>query len=335
MIWEAPGWFLLLGLLPLLALRRRASQEPAALPYPSLDLLPESRAARWPAWIGPSARLLALLLITLALAQPRWPDTTTRLPARATAISLVLDVSGSMAETDFLSDGQPPRRRIDAAKEMLVRLIRGDDQLPGRGEDLIALVTFAAQVEDLCPATLSHEALLQFIAQAEVVGTIPDNTTNIGDALAAALELVRRAGPESRCLVLVSDGEHNVRPEVVFGALRPRQAARVAASLGVRIHTILITGPASAATPDLKRQQNLAGESMNDVATMTGGLAFHAEDDAALRQIAAAIDARERTEVAAPQFGQFVELYPALTLAALFVLVLGAVLESLLDRRLP
>jgi len=335
MIWDTPGWLLLLALLPLLALRRRGRSDPTALPYPSLELLPESHAGRWRAWIGPTTRILALLFITLALAQPRWPEATSRLPARATAISLVLDVSGSMAETDFFTADQAPRRRLDAAKEMLVRLIQGDEQLPGRSEDLIALVTFAAQVEDLSPATLSHEALLQFIAQAEVVGTIPDNTTNIGDALAVALEMVNRAGPESRCLILVSDGEHNVRPEVAPRALRPRQAARIAASLGVRIHTILITGPASAATPDLRKQQEMAAEAMSDVAALTGGLAFRAEDETTLRQIAAAIDARERTEVPSPQYTHFTELYPSLTLAALGILVLGVVLESLLDRRLP
>lgn len=336
MTWAAPGWLVLLALLPLLLVRRRRDAQISALPYPHLDLLPAAPAAgRWRGWIGPGGRLLVLVLLTLALAQPRWPDQDSRLPRQALALGLVLDISGSMAESDFLAADQPPRTRLSAAKELLYQVLKGNGYLPGRSEDLVALVTFAAQVEDICPATSSHAGLVQLIEQAEAIGDIPDNTTNIGDALAVATEMVMRAGSPGRCLILVSDGEHNVRPEVVPNALRPRQAARIAAGVGIRIHTVMITGSASAATPELQRQQEQATQALRDVADLTGGLALRAEEESTLPNLLAALAAQEATVETPTRFAHQEELYPNLALAALCLLVLTVVLETLLDRRLP
>jgi hypothetical protein len=177
--------------------------------------------------------------------------------------------------------------------------------------------------------------LLQLIEQAEAVGDIPDNTTNIGDALAVGTEIVMRAGSAGRCLILVSDGEHNVRSDVVPGALRPRQAARIAAGVGVRIHTVMITGAASAATPELQRQQEQAAQALRDVAELTGGLALRAEEESTLPSLLAALAAQEITVEVPERFADQKELYPGLALAALGLLVLTVALETVVGRRLP
>lgn len=336
MTWAAPGWLVLLAVVPLLFLRRRADPGLTDLPYPHLDLLPATPArGQWRSWIGPGGRILTLVLIALALAQPRWPVPASRLPRQALALGLVLDISGSMAECDFLAAGQPPCSRLAAAKELLRQVLQGNGYLSGRSEDLVAFVTFAAQVEEICPATSGHAGLLQLIDQAEALGDIPDNATNIGDALAVATEMVMRAGSASRCLILVSDGEHNVRPDVAPGALRPRQAARIAAGVGVRIHTVMITGAASAATPELQRQQEQAAQALRDVAELTGGLALRAEEESALPDLLTALTAQETTVEAPDRFAHYTELYPSIALAALGLLVLTVALETVLGRRLP
>ncbi|HMP02305.1 MAG TPA: VWA domain-containing protein [Gemmatales bacterium] len=329
-----PYWLLLVLAVPLV-LRWWPRSSAPALPFPDLGLVPASASLDWIPWASRGGRWGVMLLLILAAAQPQWPDRTTRLPAQAAVLGLVLDVSGSMAETDFLHDGQA-RTRLEAAQEMLTRLVRGDGEaLKGRADDLIALVTFAAHVEDLCPPTLSHGALLQLVQQVEAVGAIPDNTTNIGDALVLAVDLVRRASPARPCLVLLSDGEHNVRPEVVPRALRPRQAARIAAALGVRIHTILITGPASATSELTQREQEEAARAMADVAAITGGQAFRAGDANTLLELARQIDALERAAPAAPDYGQWHELYPFLLVAGLVLLVLTIAFECSFRRMLP
>src|SRR6516165_9064480 len=96
-------WFLLFASpVPALAwlwLRRRRG----ALRYPSTAILAElppgrSRLARWG---GAASRALALSLLAVALAGPRWPDLRSRLSTEGIAIAMVVDVSGSMAEPDY------------------------------------------------------------------------------------------------------------------------------------------------------------------------------------------------------------------------------------------
>src|ERR1700683_4800421 len=99
----ASAWLLLLlPLAPLAAwawLRRR----PAALRYSDIRLVADlppgrSRRARFG---GATLRALGIAALVVALAGPRWPDPGTRLPAEGIAVVMVLDVSGSMGETDF------------------------------------------------------------------------------------------------------------------------------------------------------------------------------------------------------------------------------------------
>src|SRR5262245_5640828 len=85
-----PAYLLLLLLLPPLVwlhLRQRGR----AVPHPSLALftgLPvgQSRLARYG---GLALRLLALVLLAIALAQPRWPDLRTPLDTEGIAIVMV------------------------------------------------------------------------------------------------------------------------------------------------------------------------------------------------------------------------------------------------------
>src|SRR5207302_9480650 len=77
--------------------RRQVVRLPGA---EALDRLP-GRRARLARWSGAGLRALALILLVLALAGPRWPDRRTRISTEGIAISMVLDTSGSMAEADF------------------------------------------------------------------------------------------------------------------------------------------------------------------------------------------------------------------------------------------
>src|SRR5437870_1112348 len=99
--------FLLLALaVPLLVwwwLHRRR----AALHYPETGFLaglPAGRS-RFARWAETGLRALALLLLIIALAGPRWPGGP-RIVTEAIAIEMVVDVSGSMAERDFLWENQ-------------------------------------------------------------------------------------------------------------------------------------------------------------------------------------------------------------------------------------
>src|SRR5207302_9160074 len=105
------------------------------------------------------------LLVSGARAGPRWPELRTRVVTEGIALAMVVDVSGSMAEADFLWKGERITR-LEAVKRAFTLFVTGGEgeegeALEGRPNDLISLVTFANHPESACPLTLSHYALLQ------------------------------------------------------------------------------------------------------------------------------------------------------------------------------
>jgi Ca-activated chloride channel family protein len=279
-------------------------------------------------------RGLGLASLVLALAGPRWPDPGTRLPAEGVAIEFVLDVSGSMAEPDFDWHGQP-LRRLDAVRRAFRLFVEGGDaegvHFDGRTNDRIGLVAFARFPETVAPLTLSHAALLQLL-DAQEPRTVPEEAdTNVGDALAWGVEKLRTAGDGRKVLVLLSDGEHNVASP----ALKPRQAAQLAANLGVPVYTIDAGGPPESAHSgrgesvdgEAARSRVQGQQSLAAVAALTGGLSFAAHDAAALLRVCQAIDRLERQTVESFQYRRYAEAYPWCAAAAVVLLVTALALE--------
>jgi Ca-activated chloride channel homolog len=330
-----PWLLLLLPLAPAAAwawLRRRRT----ALRFGDVNLvrgLPAGRSRR--ARVGGALlRALGIAAVVVALAGPRWPDPGTRLPAEGVAIVMVLDVSGSMAERDFLWAGDQITR-LDAAKRAFRLFVAGGDaagtHLPGRGGDQVGLVAFAVVPEDTCPLTLSHDVLLDLLAAEEPRG-LPDTGTNIGDALAWALTKLDAAGDRRKVLVLLSDGEHNVPGP----SLTPRQAGQLAANRGVPIYAIDAGPPPAADATTEEAQARVAGQrSMQSAAALTGGKAFAAHDEAALVAAVREIDRLERRPVASFQYRRYTEAYPWLAVAALACFVAALGLERTTWRRAP
>jgi Ca-activated chloride channel family protein len=326
-----PFILLLLPLAPWAAwscLRRRRP----TLRWPDLrnfENLHSGRAAR-ARWGGAVLYGVAVAALVLALAGPRWRDHGSRIPAEGIAIAIALDVSGSMAESDFDWNGAPVSR-LAAAQNAIRRFLLGDSEVPGRANDQIGLVAFAAHPEDTCPLTLSHTVLAQLL-DAEEPRSPPDTGTNIGDAIAWALRTLAPADNRRRVVVLVSDGEHNTPAP----ALTPRQAAQLAASQSVPIYSIQ-AGPA--ARPDDESQdataRRAAQETLSAVARMTGGRSFAAHDADSMRQALAEIDRLERSTVESFQYRRYFEAFPAMSAFAFACLALVLALETTLWRRTP
>jgi Ca-activated chloride channel family protein len=279
-------------------------------------------------------RAAGILALVVALAGPRWPDPGTRLPAEGIAVVMVLDVSGSMSERDFLWNGEQITR-LEAAKRAFRLFVQGGDaagtRLPGRGGDQIGLVAFAVEPEDTCPLTLSHDVLLDLLHAEEPHG-LPDTATNIGDALAWGLTKLEPAGNRRKVLVLLSDGEHNIPPP----ALTPRQAGQLAANRGVPIYAIDAGPPAAADASAEDTQARATGQRMlQSVAALTNGKAFAAHDASALVAAIAEIDRLERRPAESFQYRRYAEAFPWCGLAALACFAAALGLERTAWRRVP
>src|SRR5581483_1057 len=183
--------FLLVAMPPLLWWFQRSGR--GALRFSQLNFgepLPAGRGRR-ARRAGLIMRALGLGLLIVAIAGPRWPDESTRIPAEGIAIAMVVDVSASMASTDVAWHGAVVSR-LDAAKQSFRQFVAGGDQqgdqhFSGRKHDLIGLVAFAAQPNTACPLTLDHQTLLKVLDGLQPRTVAEEGRTNPGDALAWAL----------------------------------------------------------------------------------------------------------------------------------------------------
>ncbi len=327
-----------LTLLPLAAfivwwsLRRRRP----ALRYSDVRLvagLPRGRA-RFALWGGALLRGLATLAAILAAAGPRTPDLKTRLPAEGIAIVLVLDVSGSMAATDF----PPGVSRLDAAKEAFRLFVMGGDapdgtHFDGRPRDQIGLVAFAAVPQTACPLTHNHTVLLAVLTSQQPKEGI-EAGTNLGDAIAEGLIRLEAAGPRKKVLILLSDGEHNV--DRADGPLKPRQAAQLAANLNIPVYAIDCGGePAHDAPPDAVKQRADGRRVLDAVAAMTNGKAFTATSADELRVVYQEIDALQKQPAETFRYRRYHEYSAWFAVAAVALLAVVQFLERTWWRRVP
>lgn len=349
-VFTTPAFLLLALVLPPLLwwwLRRRRG----AVRHPAVGLfagLPAGRA-RLARLGGAALRGLALLLLVVALAGPRWPDLRTRIDAEGVAIVMAVDVSGSMAERDFDWDGEPISRLEAVQRVFRLFVAGGAEALPGganatfegRPTDLIGLVTFATRPESTCPLTLSHSALLRLLDLEQPRSQPDESQTNVTDAVAIGLGLLEKAGPRRKVLVVLSDGEHNVAAPPSHW--KTRQAGQIAASLRIPIYAIDASGSKSAdptreavETPSPgAAPPGVGGQTLQDLAHISLGRYFPARDTARLLEACRAIDRLERVPTSSYQYRRYHEGYPWFALASFVLFWTALAFDLTVWRRLP
>lgn len=343
----ADPWLLLLLPVPfaLWLWRRRRSR--AALRYPGIGLFDGIPRARLPQVGGEVLRLTAALCAVVALAGPRSPDLRTRVPTEGIAIAVAIDASGSMEEPTFVwEDGSAAIPRREAARRAFRLFVAGGDGPAGvhfdgrsteRGTDAVGLITFANWPRPVCPPTLNHSVLLTILDAVEPASA-RDTGTNIGAAIIEGVNQLEHAPQGQKVLVLVTDGEHNVDlsdPDYQRLPFRPRQAAMLAANLGIRIYTIDTGGDPPPSRPDAAKQRAAGREINETVARMTGGRAFTANDGQELLEACREIDALERQPIVAPVYRRYHDYRPWLALAAVGLAALAFALDQTVWRRVP
>ncbi|MBI3407779.1 MAG: VWA domain-containing protein [Planctomycetes bacterium] len=329
-----PAFLLLLVLVPptlWLWMRR----PPAALRFSATQIvasLPPGRSRRARLW-GIVLRGAGLLFLVVALAGPRWPDNSSRLPTEGIAIAMVVDVSASMNERDFFWD-EKLLSRLDAVKRIFRMFVFGGAgpggvRIEPRHNDLIGLVTFAAHPDTVCPLTLDYASLLQLLDSEEARTVAGEATTNPGDAIAWTVAMLQKAPTRHKIVIFLTDGESNVPPP----ALTPRQAAQLAGNLGIPVYAIE-AGSESENPPD-KDAAAKAQNSLEEIARISGGNHFQARDGRALAEAIAAIDKLERDRIESFQYRRYHEGFAVFAALALVSWLTLHTLEATRWRRLP
>jgi len=268
-------------------IRNRRPAEPVCVRHARLALLPPQpgglriRLRRLLPWTS----ALALLLLVVALAQPRTAHLNEEVEGEGIDIMVALDISGSMRALDF-----QPQDRLGVAKEVI------RDFIQGRPHDPIGLVLFAAKAFTQCPLTLDRSVLLGFLDEVEV-GLIDDGTA-IGLGLATAVNRLKHSQAKSKTVILLTDGLNNVP------TLEPETAAELAQALEVRVYTVGVGRQGYAPYPvddpifgrrTRQIESKIDKELLQKIAIMTGGSMFLAEDPEALAAIFQTIDQLETT----------------------------------------
>jgi len=323
MTFAHPYILLLLLLLPLLAwLKGRRGQPPAFL-YSSVRLvegLTRARRSRAGAFLA-ALRWLVLALFIVALAQPRLMKSRTEVKASVIDIVCALDLSGSMNTGDYIINRRQISR-INMAKPVLEEFIEG------RPNDRIGLVVFAAQAFIAAPLTLDHDYLRENIDRLGI-GSINSDATAIGDGITTALNRLRDVKSKSKIIVLMTDGGNN------SGKIDPITATKAAQALGVKIYTIGLGNREIVQAMGLPPGFLPDEDTLQQIAQMTGGKYYRADNAEKFKAIYAEIDKLEKTEAVINKFAQFNELFPRFVSFGLVLLLVEVALGQTVFRRLP
>ncbi|MBI4548873.1 MAG: VWA domain-containing protein [Ignavibacteriae bacterium] len=268
-------------------------------------------------------RLLALVLLTIALARPQSTSQGENVTTEGIDIVLTTDISGSMLAEDFRPN------RIEAAKKVAIEFI------DGRPNDRIGLVVFAGESFTQCPLTIDHGVVKNLLKEVKS-GMIEDGTA-IGMGLATAVSRIKDSQAKSRVIILLTDGVNN------RGSIDPLTAAQIAQTLGIRVYTIGVgtigMAPYPVQTPFGTQYQNVPAEIdealLQKIADQTGAKYFRATDNRTLKTIYNEIDRLEKTKIEVTQFRRYKEeFYQAAMVAGAFLL-LEVLLSQTVFRKIP
>ena len=134
-------------------------------------------------------------------------------------------------------------------------------------------------------------------------------------------------------IVLLTDGANNA------GNIKPETAAKLAATLGIRIHTIAVGTYGDFVVPTPAGPQRLTQEfdeaTLKKIAEIGNGEFFHAQDTNSLERIFRLIDEMEKTEVKRQTHVTARELFHWPAMLALLFGLISLIGEETFWRRVP
>lgn len=215
--------------------------------------------------------VLIWLLLVLALARPERVGAPVEQRRAGRDVVLAIDISGSMDARDFRAPDGAVKQRLEAVRAVV------DGFIAGRDGDRMALIVFGSQAYLQAPLTEDLSGLRALLGDTEVGMAGPH--TALGDAIGLAIRTFETSDIDQRLLILLSDGSDTA------SRMSPVNAAAIARDRGIEIYTIGVGDPQAAG----EERVDLAV--LQDIAALSGGQYFYAEDAAGLARVYARIDA--------------------------------------------
>lgn len=269
-------------------------------------------------------RLLALALVITALVRPQTVDVSTRTSSTSGIdIVIAIDVSASMLAKDLLPN------RLEALKSVASEFIQN------RPNDRIGIVEYAGEAYTKTPITSDKAIILRALNDIKY-NTIIEGGTAIGSGLATAVNRIKDSKAKSKVIILLTDGVNN------SGFIDPKTASELAVAYDIKVYTIGLGSNGTALSPvgilpngnfHYERQQVEIDEAlMQDIAKVTGGQYFRADNNKKLESIYDEINTLEKTEVEEFKYSKYEEKYRPLIIIAFGLLLIEFLLRSTLFR---
>ncbi|MBE9567406.1 MAG: VWA domain-containing protein, partial [Proteobacteria bacterium] len=279
--------------------------------------------SRWPLLLYS----LAWICLVIAAARPQWTGDAVELPVSGRDLMLAIDISKSM--------DLPIRHNLRSVSRITATKAVASAFIEKRVGDRIGLILFGDQAYVQSPLTFDRTTV-DILLQEAVTG-LAGQATAIGDAIGLAVkrlneqqkkqrevalqqpatDIAKQADKhisEDRVLILLTDGVSN------RGEISPLKAAELAASKGLKIHTIGIGNRGS---------RELDEATLRQIARLTGGQYFRAYNTTDLQEIYELLDELEPVEKDVKSYRPikalfYLPLSASFILAALLALLLYA-----------
>lgn len=272
-----------------------------------------------------------LLLLALAMARPQMIQGGNKTPSEGIDMVLVMDISGSMKTLDILPpELRPPDQikndRYQDTENRLSKVKRvARNFVAERKDDRIGIVAFAGKSVIISPLANDYKLLDKLLSELNFE-MISDGTA-VGNAVASAVTILKESERKSKAILMLTDGLNNA------GYIEPAQGSYFAKSYGIKFYPIEM---GSFAQNQLAREQNEQDANiLTKMALLTGGQHFIIPTADYLYAVYSEIERIEKTELAAKGLPDYMELFPALLVAVLALLVAQFVLLNTRYRSLP
>ena len=222
-------------------------------------------------------RVLALILIVLAIARPQSVDVSTRTKTnKGIDIVMAIDISSSMLAQDLKPN------RLSSLKRVASAFI--DDRI----SDRIGLVVYAAESYTKTPVTTDKLILKQSLSEINYEPLLEDGTA-IGMGLATSVNRLKDSRAKSKIIILLTDGVNN------SGFIDPKIATELAVEYGIKTYTIGLGSNGNARAPvgllpngsfrygitKVEIDEDL----LKEISKSTGGLYFRATNNKKLEEM--------------------------------------------------
>jgi Ca-activated chloride channel homolog len=233
------------------------------------------------------AMFLAVALLAIGLAGPRWGKGDETGVVRGRDLVIVFDLSKSMLAED-IADADA-RSRWEAGRKGLFEMI---DAVQLRGGHRLALVAFASRAWVLCPLTADYDLVRLRVEELDPMAPPPEiyprpgepfiSGTRIGEGLRLAVAVHDPRFPGHQDILLISDGDDP------GGDYEWQKGVAAAREAGMPIHVVGLGQPGDPKDPrdwttvtvgEEFIQTRLVEEDLREVARLTRGEYYPARRD--------------------------------------------------------